>query len=129
MKRIYGLALLFSLILLGGCASTSDTTPVHGIKHVVLVWLKNAGDPQDRSTLIKHSEELRSIDGLVDLQIGTTVPSDRKIVDDSFDVGLVMTFADQKSMDTYIKHPLHQEKVKTYFAPLSHKIVVYDIKF
>ncbi|WP_066018410.1 hypothetical protein [Endozoicomonas atrinae] len=79
MKHLSGFVLLFSLIILGGCASTTDTIPAHGIKHIVLVWLNNAGDQQDRSTLIKHSEELRSIPGLIDLQIGTTVLSDRKI--------------------------------------------------
>ena len=129
MKHLSGLVLLFSLIILDGCASTADRAPSHGIKHIVLVWLNNAGDQQDRSTLIKHSEELRSIPSLIDLQVGTAVPSDRKIVDDSFDVGLVMTFADQKSMDEYINDPLHQKKVKTYFAPLSRKILIYDIQY
>ncbi|KEI70379.1 Dabb family protein [Endozoicomonas elysicola] len=129
MKHLFNSILLISLVLLGGCASTAETSPPNGIKHIVLVWLENTGNQQDRAEIIKHSEDLRSIPGLLDLQVGLSVPSDRKIVDDSFDVGLVMTFSDQESMDAYIKHPLHQQKVKTHFAPLSRKILIYDIRY
>lgn len=54
MKHLFNSMLLFSLVLLGGCASTAETSPPNGIKHIVLVWLKSTGDQQDLAELIKQ---------------------------------------------------------------------------
>jgi hypothetical protein len=60
------------------------------------------------------------------MRVGKSIPSDRKIVDDSFDVGLYMIFSSQDDMKRYLMHPEHIKTVKTILKPLASKIQVYD---
>jgi hypothetical protein len=63
------------------------------------------------------------------LSVGPAVPSERPIVDDSFDVGLVMRFNSKADMDAYEKHPVHVNAVKEVqtLMPLAKRLLVYDI--
>jgi len=47
-------------------------------------------------------------------------------VDDSFDVGILLTFPDRQTMNAYLTHPDHKQAVKNVLKPLVSKIVVYD---
>jgi hypothetical protein len=48
-------------------------------------------------------------------------------VDDSFDVGLVMRFANQADLSAYEKHPMHVKAVNEVLKPLAAKLLVYDV--
>jgi len=50
----------------------------------------------------------------------------RILVDDSFDVCVVMQFADKAAMERYNQHPVHQKAANEAFLPLSKKILFYD---
>ncbi len=54
--------------------------------------------------------------------------SDRSIVDDSFDVGIIVTLPNQQAMDLYLKHPVHTNAVEYVLKPLLKKITVYDMR-
>ena len=99
------------------------------IKHIVLCWLTNPGDAALKETVIQTSRELRNIPQVEAISVGTSLPSDRKIVDDSFDVGMVMSFRDEKNLNEYLEHPYHLERVKNILAPSCEKILVYDIAY
>ena len=56
------------------------------------------------------------------------VPSDRPIVDDSFDVGLYLTFSSVEAMNAYLADDRHQKALREVFRPLSERYIVYDFQ-
>jgi hypothetical protein len=114
-------------LFLSSC-TCCQTTPKGKVEHIVLVWLKRPGNAADRATLIACARKfLAEIKEIQHLSVGTAVASERPIVDDSFDVGFVMRFASKADMDTYEKHPVHQNTVKETLLPIAKKVQVYDI--
>jgi len=96
------------------------------VVHIVLLWLKQPGDSMQRQQLIQASQALRQIPGIRRLQLGEALPSERTIVDDSFDVALVFTFDDAAAMQRYLVHPLHKQIVKRDIKPLVSRIRAHD---
>ncbi len=101
-----------------------DTTVVH----VVLVWLKEPGNLEHRQRIIEISREFETIPGVIDVSVGEVVPSDRPIVDDSFDVGLYLTFSSVDAMNAYLADDRHQQALREVFRPLSERYIVYDFQ-
>lgn len=62
----------------------------------------------------------------IELAVGYT--SDRKMVDDSFDVGISLAFANTEDMNFYLDHPGHKKAVQKVLSPLVRKFVVYDFE-
>lgn len=120
------LATFLAAVFLASCATIAPPAKPGSVDHVVLVWLKRPGNDQDQQTLIKLGGELRTIPGLRFLDSGTALPSQRPIVDDSFDVGYVMRFDSPAALDAYAVHPVHM-KAKEELTRLSARIVVYDV--
>lgn len=123
----YATAFFFCSLVLGGCASApvSDRPGVH---HVVLVWLAESVTAEQREELIEATRELRVIPGVEGLRVGPAVPSGRGIVDDSFDVGIVMSFDSVETMDRYLAHRRHLEFVERHVRGRVERLVVYDIQ-
>lgn len=109
------------------CAAIAPPAASGTVDHVVLMWQKNPGNTADRQTLLAACDELRAIPGIQSLDTGTALASDRPVVDDSFDVGLVVRFNSEKSLHGYETSPLHLKKVNEVLKPLTRKIVVYDV--
>ena len=117
-------SLLLTATLLA-CAAAPQR-PVHTLEHIVVVWLKEPGNAAHRQTILEQSEVLRRIPGVLSLKSGTVIPSERAIVDSSFDVALIVSFADQAAMDAYLVHPTHVQLVNETLRPLVAKIRVFD---
>jgi hypothetical protein len=116
---------LFATALLCSCQTT--TTAPGAIEHVVLAWQKKPGDAADRAKLVDVTKQLKAgIPQLKHLSVGRVLPSDRPVVDDSFDVAFVMRFSSAADLKTYEQHPLHTQLVKDVIKPLTSKIVVHD---
>ena len=96
------------------------------LEHVVIVWLKDPGNPAAQNRIIDASQVLTSIPGVLSLRAGTAVASNRSIVDSSFDVALVISFSDRAALDSYLTHPLHIQLVEDTLKPLVERILVYD---
>lgn len=123
-------ALMLALGLHSGIACAGgDAIPAAGVKHVVLCWLKEPGNALHAARVIQISNELRNIPGILDLAAGTAVPSDRPVVDDSFDVGIVITFADAAGLQAYLDHPEHVSRVRDTLRPLCARVQIYDIRY
>jgi hypothetical protein len=60
------------------------------------------------------------------MSLGRAIASDRKIVDDSFDLGIHAVFANQQDMQTYLSHPEHIVFVNQFVKPKLEKLLVYD---
>ncbi len=121
--RISLIALLS--IALISCATTNTHTNEQ-IVHIVLVWLSEPANQEHIDQVMTATRQLKDIPELKRLRIGKSIPSDRKIVDDSFDIGIYMTFSSVKDMQIYLNHPNHKLAVQRVFRPLAAKIVVYD---
>jgi len=108
-------------------AATAQESTRGEIEHTVLVWLKRPGSPKDRSALIRATEDLRKSTGLIrSFRHGRPVPSDRPVVDDSFDLALFMRFADRQALAEFETHPAHQKAKKEFLQPLARKVLIYD---
>ena len=121
---------LLPLLLLSGCISIRIGTPPEQkvIHHVVLCWLKEPGNAEHRKQIVEVTESFRQIPGVLAARAGEVMPSDRDIVDDSFDVGILILVPDAKCLTEYLEHPIHQKAKQETLLPLVEKIVVYDFQ-
>jgi len=131
MKKAITLLSVVAAIGLSSCSTSSCPFPMAGsgkIEHIVLAWQKKPGDAADRAKIIAAAKSLKAqIKEVKSLDVGTAVPSTRPVVDSSFDVGLVMSFASKADLDSYEKNPVHVKAVADVLKPLTKKIQVYDI--
>ena len=125
LKKAYLFVAL--LIFVSGCATTSKEPVINDpVKHVVFLWLKEPGNMEQRQQIIAQTQTFRDIPGVMRVSAGEVIASEREIVDDSFDVGLTLTFSSVDDMNAYLTHPLHKDAVRNVLKPLVRKIVVYD---
>ena len=119
--------LLLTLLATNGCAGLGALQD-GALQHVVLVWLKDAGNAEQRARIIEVSKSFRDIPGVLDVQAGKAIASERDIVDDSFDVGILVVVPDERRLAEYLAHPIHQQAKNDVLLPLVEKILVYDIR-
>jgi hypothetical protein len=96
--------------------------------HVVLCWLKEPGNKTDRKKIIEVTKLFHDIPGVINARAGEVVISDRDIVDDSYDVGILIVTKNENELQKYLVHPIHQKAKKDVLVPLVDKILVYDFK-
>ena len=96
------------------------------ITHVVMVWLKNPGNEQQRAEFIKASEQLNDLPGIVNRHVGVVLPSERDIVYDSFYVSVTVTLESKAALQAYLNNPKHKKILKEKIKPLTNRVVVYD---
>jgi hypothetical protein len=96
--------------------------------HVVIFWTdpKNSNATND---LLEGAERyLKPIPGLLSYHIGRMVGSHRPVVDQTYQVGLNVTFASKQAQDDYQVHPSHVEFIEKVFKRVCTKVVVYDFE-
>lgn len=94
--------------------------------HVVLFWLKKDSPANARQQLIEDARRLLStIPTVTFIDVGVPAGTDRPVVDNTYDVGLVTAFADSAGHDAYQVHPAHLEFVARN-KPNFEKIRVFD---
>lgn len=126
MSTLNKLGIGVFVLLLLGCAHSSQQQ-AQQINHVVLIWLKPEYQTQASIEELKNKTlELKNIPGIKNLKVGTAIPSSRPIVDDSFDLGVLMTFTSEQSMQNYLTTPEHVKFVSDYVQGRIDKIKVYD---
>jgi len=96
------------------------------ITHVVMVWLKEPGNEQQRTAFIKASKQLDSLPGIINRHVGVVLPSDRGIVDDTFDVAVTVTMESKAALKAYLNNPKHKEILDKKIKPLINRVVAYD---
>lgn len=110
-------------------AGTANIDDQRGqIEHLVFVWFKRPGSKMDRTAFLRATEKLRKATGLIEsVRYGGPVPSRRAVVDDTFDIALLMRFKDRRSLDKFEKNPLHEQAIRDVLRPLASKVLIYDI--
>ena len=134
MRTFFFASLLFQV----GCFSSSFSDLSLGIKdipvsepklhHLVFCWLKDSGNREHRNRIMQACEKFRKIPGVLRVATGEVVLSDRAIVEDSYDVGLLVVVEDEEALRKYLDHPIHQKAKKEVLLPLVGKVLVYDFK-
>lgn len=112
--------------LLSSCATIAPPAPSGSVDHVVMFWQKNPGNAADRKKITDAMDRLRVIEGITALDYGTTLKSERPVVDDSFDIALLVRFKNVQALHAYETDPRHTKEVKEVLLPLTKKIQVYD---
>jgi len=95
------------------------------ITHVVLFWLKRPGNADDQNLLIRASRSFRRIKGVSDVRAGRSLPVARP-VEQSFDVGVVITFKDAGALKKFERNERHQQIIETALRPLVRRYIVYN---
>ena len=93
-----------------------------------MCWLKEPGNQIHRKRIIDVSESFRDIPGVLEVYAGEVVKSERQIVDDSFDIGILIVTKDGTSLQEYLEHPIHQDAKQEVLLPLVDKVLVYDFQ-
>ena len=112
--------------LLSSCATIAPPAPSGSVDHVVMFWQKKPGDAADRKKITDAMDRLRVIEGITALDYGTAVASERPVVDDSFDIALLVRFKNVQALHAYESDTRHTKEVKEVLLPLTKKIQVYD---
>lgn len=127
MKKItllvQGFIVLLVMIPAGQCVAGEENQ----VSHIVLVWLKEPGNIEMRKQFVAASRSLNNLPGIVNRHVGVVLPSNRKIVDDSFDVAVTVTLKDKNALKAYLDHPRHKQVLKEKLKPLVGKIIAYDM--
>ena len=116
------------LILTVGCVSNHQSEREQALSHVVLCWLKEPGNTEHLNQIIEVSKTFTKIPGVLDVRVGKVIESNRSIVDDSFDVGILVVVLDAKRLQEYLDHPIHQNAKRDVLLPLVEKVLVYDFQ-
>ena len=119
LTKLLAVTLLLSLLSVQASSAVS---------HIVFVWAKEDASKEDIAAMISRAEMLSKIAGVNSIKVGTAVPSDRSTVDDSYDVGITLSFDTVDAMRSYLKHPEHIKYVSTYVKPYAENLLVYDIE-
>jgi hypothetical protein len=131
MKKICSCIFVFLAVifLAPGCLTTGQVScfgKQEIIQHVVVFWLKDHGNVNDREHLIQTAKELAKLPGVLGVKAGMVLPSERSTVDSSYDVAMVFSFESKQALADYLVHPRHRKAVDEIIKPLVSRILVYD---
>ena len=125
MIKLQCLCLLALLAV--ACAARGSRRPDAAVQHVAIFWLKDHGNAEQIARISRISKSFSSIPGVLNVFVGTSLPSDRPIVDDSYDVAVIITFADTRAYHDFVNHPRHSQAVKDVVDTVVGKMRVYNI--
>ncbi|MBC7398379.1 MAG: Dabb family protein [Mucilaginibacter sp.] len=92
--------------------------------HQVYFWLN---DKADLPELIEGMEVMVPITSIRDIHIGVPAESEeRDVIERSYDVSLLVTFANLADHDHYQVDPLHDIFREQYAGPLCKRVMVLD---
>ena len=96
--------------------------------HIVVFWTDSA-QPDAADKLVAGANRLlKNIPGVLQFHAGKMVPSERPVVEQSYQVALNLTFQNQQAEQAYQVHPQHIEFVGKFVKPLVKKVAVYDFE-
>ena len=127
MKKLNKYISIFIILGLTSIPSFADEYKNEDqVYHVVLVWLKTYRNEMRINKIIDASKELKNIPGVLEVSTGKVLRSSRVIVDDTFDVSIIIKFASKEYLKDYLVHPIHVKIANEVIKPLANKITVYD---
>lgn len=96
--------------------------------HVVIFWTRTEVSDATEQLIAGAERYLRPIEGVLSFHVGRMSPSERSVVDQSYQVALNLIFPSKDAEKAYQIHPLHLEFVEKVFRPCCQKAVIYDFE-
>ena len=95
------------------------------ISHVVIFRTRQ----KDKvSLLLEGARKLERIEVVKSFHCGVPLPSDRPVVDDFFDVAIVVGLDSAADLPVYAKHPIHLDFLENCVKTSGAKTTVFDIE-
>ena len=91
--------------------------------HMVFFWLKETTDVQEFSK--STAGLMEGIEEVVSYHVGIPAGTPRDVVDNTYGVCLIATFATKEDQDIYQKHPVHLKYIEDN-KHLWDKVQIYD---
>jgi|TARA_Y100000768_G_scaffold5979_1_gene4239 hypothetical protein len=120
------ISIFITLILISLPLKAEEFKNDEPVYHIVLIWLKTYRNEMRINKIINASKELKNIPGVLEVTTGKVLRSSRVIVDDTFDVSVIIKFASKDYLNDYLVHPIHVKIANEVIKPLANKITVYD---
>lgn len=125
MTKTILLPVLLSAVL-GSCAPVRPEARPGAIQQVGFVWLKRPGHAEDRQKVVEAVHDFaREIPEVLDARVGRSDGIGGPFADTSYDIGFILTFADEAARQRYNQHPVHEQAATRTFLPLSRKLLFY----
>ena len=96
------------------------------VTHVMLFWLNRPGNVDDQNFLRRALRTLRRTRGVNDMRVGRPLLVDRPSVEQSFDLGVVMTFRDREALEKFERDPRREQAIDAMLRPLVRQYTVYN---
>lgn len=96
--------------------------------HIVVFWTDPAQPGAADELVAGANRLLRNIPGVRQFHAGKMVPSERPVVEQSYQAALNLILPDKAAEQAYQTHPQHLEFVGKYVKRLVKKLVVYDFE-
>jgi Stress responsive A/B Barrel Domain len=93
--------------------------------HHVFFWLKEPTNQLSKQQLIEGLQKLSKVTTIKTFHIGQPAATNREVIDATYAVSWMLTFATAADQDSYQVDPIHLNFVKEC-AHLWDKVVVYD---
>ena len=120
------ISIFITLILVSLPLKAEEFKNDEPVYHIVLIWLKTYRNEMRINKIINASKELKNIPGVLEVTTGKVLRSSRVIVDDTFDVSVIIKFASKDYLNDYLVHPIHVKIANEVIKPLANKITIYD---
>lgn len=102
----------------------------HKVHHVVVVWLKQAGNEDVRRQYIEASRQIAKLPGVLSYDIGSPAAIKRErastALDESYDVAISSSYESQQAFEDLLKNPEYVRIAQQVLKPLVDKYKVYD---
>src|SRR6059058_2273635 len=96
------------------------------VTHVMLFWLKRPGNVDDQNLLLRALRTLRRVRGVNDVRVGRSLPVARPDLEQSFDLGVVMTFRDREALEKFERDQRREQAIDAMLRPLVRQYTVYN---
>ena len=93
--------------------------------HHVYFWLNNPESKEDHARLLAGLQKLSSVESISSFHIGKPAGTDRNVIDTSYALSWLLTFATPEDQERYQVDPDHLNFVKEC-SYLWSKVTVYD---
>ena len=98
------------------------------LSHIVVFWTDPALAGAADELIAGATWLLKSMPGVLQFHVRKMVPSERPVVEQSYQVALNLIFPNQEAAQAYQTHPQHVEFIEQYVKRLVGKLVVYDFE-
>jgi len=96
------------------------------VTRVMLFWLKRPGNVDDQNYLLRALRTRRRARGVNEVRFGRPLPVDRPSVEQSFDLGVVMTFRDREALEKFERDQQRKQAMDAMLGPLVRQYTVYN---